>query len=369
MSRRVSNRTPHKPAPSRFARRGLEAVFGLLLALAVGIGGPGALLGLPQLFDCVVPAAVLEAEASVHWKDVIALPVIRAPAAEAAVMRPSQPAQRLRATSEDLPLGLRPSLVDGPDDTVAPVVAMAAPPPVVKPKSSLLPAIALVIDDMGNDAVQGRRAIALPPDVTLAFLPDPVATPVLVREARAVGHQILVHVPMEAPRDRDGSLKNGLWRHLPAEENRRRLEWALSRVEGYVGINNHEGSVFTADRGALVPVAEALYGRGIFFLDSRTTPLSQVVPVARAFGVPSAERDVFLDDDQSSSSVARQLQELERVARSEGVAIAIGHPHAATLDLVTRWCAGLKGFRLIPVSEAIRMKTKLDLGVQVANSE
>jgi len=363
MSRRPPNRTSFRPKARRTrsglrrhvfdsrARRGLEAVFWILLLLAVGIGAQGALAGLPKLADLVTPTGVLEAQASAEWKDYVSLPLVHAPAAEAAVL--PVPA----ATVDAKPAAVKTAELPAP--------AMQ-PPAAAKTKT---PVIALVIDDMGGDAVQNRRAIALPREVSLSFLPYPADTPRLAREARDAGHQILVHVPMEAARDRDGSLKTGLWRNLPVEENLRRLDWALSRVEGYAGINNHEGSVFTADRSALVPVAEALYGRGVFFLDSRTTPLSQVVPVARAFGVPSADRDVFLDDDQASPAVAKQLRELERVAREQGVAIAIGHPHAATLDLVTRWCAGLKGYRLVPVSDAIRMKTELDVGVEIAQRE
>jgi len=315
----------------------------MLLLLAAGIGGPGAVEGLPKLADLVTPSGVLEAQASTKWNEQIVFQPL------AYTVVPPTPVVKL-ASVPPLP---------------TPLVHHANPAAAVP--AAKLPLIALVIDDMGGDVVQNRRTIALPKEVSLSFLPYPDDTPRLARAAREAGHQILVHVPMEAPRDRDGSLKNALRRDLPVEENLRRLDWALSRVEGYAGINNHEGSVFTADRQALVPVAEALYGRGMFFLDSRTTPLSQVVAVSRAFGVPSADRDIFLDDDQASPAVAHQLKELERVAREQGVAIAIGHPHAATLDLVTRWCADLKGYRLIKASDAIRLKTELDVGVEMAS--
>jgi polysaccharide deacetylase 2 family uncharacterized protein YibQ len=116
-------------------------------------------------------------------------------------------------------------------------------------------------------------------------------------------------------------------------------------------------------------VAEALYGRGIFFLDSRTTSQSQVVPVSRAFGVPSAARDVFLDDDEAPDVIAAQLRLLEQTARTNGAAIAIGHPHEVTLDVLTRWCRYHPGFRLVPVSVAIRLKTAREAGVKLAMSE
>ncbi len=332
MSRRKPNRSPL----NRPARRGLEAVFWITFALAIGVGGPGALAGLPKLGDLITPPTVLEAQASAQARNAVSLPLIHAPATPA-----------VPNAAKEIP---------------------APPKEVAKPKP-LLPAIALVIDDMGNDVAQNRRAIALPRAVSLSFLPYPVETPMLSQEAKRAGHEILVHVPMEAVRDRDGSLAHALRRDLSPDENVRRLDAALLRVRGYSGINNHEGSVFTADRQALVPVAEALYGRGVFFLDSRTTPVSQVVQVSRAFGVPSSDRDVFLDDDQSAASVAVQLKELEKTARLNGVAIAIGHPHPVTLDLVSRWCAEQHGFRLIPVSTAIRLKTEWEMGLEIANRE
>lgn len=328
----MSRSEPNRNRIDRRERRALEVVFWIVFVLALGVGGPAAVEGLPKLGDLVTPSGVLEAQASVQAHEFVSLPLVT----------PPDDASSHRARK-------------------APFPAVAAAP---KP---LLPAIALVIDDMGGDLMQNRRAIALPSQVSLSFLPYPYATPMLAGEARRGGHEILVHVPMEAPRDRDGSLAEALRRDLTPDENIRRLDAALLRVHGYAGINNHEGSTFTADRRALVPVAEALYGRGVFFLDSRTTPLSQVVPVARAFGVPSSDRDVFLDDDQASPAVEKQLRELERVARQQGVAIAIGHPHAATLDIVTRWCRDQKGFRLVPVSTAIRLKTEWEMGVELAS--
>lgn len=332
----MSRQRPNRTVINRRARRGLEAVFWIVFVLALGVGGQSALEGLPKLGDLVLPPAILEAQALPQTHDFVSVAL--------------SPMQKHEDPGPAVQKGRTP-------------VAGVKPPPQL-----FLPVIAVVIDDMGNDIAQNRRAIALPSQVSLSFLPYPFATPMLAEEARRAGHEVMVHVPMEAPRDRDGSLANALRRDLTADENVRRLGMALARVRGYVGINNHEGSLFTADRKALVPVAEALYGRGVFFLDSRTTPLSQVVQVARAFGVPSSDRDVFLDDDQASPAVEKQLRELEHVAKEQGVAIAIGHPHAATLDIVTRWCHELKGYRLVPVSNAIRLKTEWEMGITLASA-
>ena len=219
------------------------------------------------------------------------------------------------------------------------------------------PAIAIVIDDLGADVVRTREAMRLPRAIALAFLPYPDQTPALAREAGRAGHEILAHVPMQAiggPPPGPMTLDPA----LPDDENVRRLASALERVPGFAGINNHEGSLFTSDRRALIPVVEYLAARRVFFFDSRTVADSQVVVTARAFGVASAGRDIFLDDVATLDGIDAQLRALENRARQNGIAIAIGHPHALTLDAVGYWAAHENGFRLVPLDEAIRLKTE-----------
>jgi polysaccharide deacetylase 2 family uncharacterized protein YibQ len=229
-----------------------------------------------------------------------------------------------------------------------------------EPAPTEMPAIAIVIDDLGADIAHTRQAIALPKAVALAFLPYPDSTPMLARDAGRAGHEILVHEPMQAIGAQDPG-PMALSPALTAGENVRRLTWALARVPGFVGINNHEGSLFSADRKALTPVVEALAGRGVFFFDSRTAANSQIVATARAFGVASAGRDVFLDDVVTLDGIDAELRALESRARNSGVAIAIGHPHAITLDAVAYWAAHDSGFRLVTLREAIRLKTRREM--------
>ncbi len=107
--------------------------------------------------------------------------------------------------------------------------------------------------------------------------------------------------------------------------------WAFTRVPEAEGMNNHEGSWFTSDHKALIPVMQVLAQKHMFFLDLRTTAQSKGVKLAREAGVPVAGRDVFIDDVVSSASIARQLGQTESIARSRGLVIAIGHPHHQTL--------------------------------------
>jgi polysaccharide deacetylase 2 family uncharacterized protein YibQ len=99
-----------------------------------------------------------------------------------------------------------------------------------------------------------------------------------------------------------------------------------------------------------------LRARHLFFFDSRTGPESAVAQAARAAGVRTAARDVFLDDDPRAPAVSAELEMLAREARRTGVAIAIGHPHDVTLKLLAQWLAEDHGVTLVPLDQAIRLK-------------
>ena len=333
--------TAKKPIrPKDTSRLPGEMAFWLVLALAIVVGGGSALRGAPALARLLVPPGLMAAQAenASPARDVsLAIRV-------AANASPYSPQVLTPVASRGFPDWLMERIRDLRGE-------LSSPPP------ARLPVIAIVIDDVGADAAAAHRAMALPKPVSLSFLPYPDETPKLAREAVRSGHQILLHMPME-PEGNDDPGPNALTTNLDAHEIIRRLEWALARVPGYSGMNNHMGSLFTQDRAALVPVMERLADLHVFFLDSRTTPKSAVVPLARMFGVASAGRDVFLDDVETKPAIMAQLAETEARAKEQGVAIAIGHPHQVTLDALAAWTRELHGFELVPVSVAIRFKTE-----------
>lgn len=222
-----------------------------------------------------------------------------------------------------------------------------------------MPRIGMVIDDLGLDRKRTERAMRLPAPVTLAFLPYGRRLAAETGRARASGHEILVHVSMEPEGPGTDPGPNALLTNLTAAELRARLDWALSRFSGYVGINNHMGSKFTSDPAAMDVVAGELKTRGLLFLDSRTARGAIGYDRARAAGVPAAARQVFLDRDPARRAIDAELARLEAVARKHGSAIAIGHPHDATLDALEAWLPTLKskGLQLAPVSALVEDAT------------
>jgi hypothetical protein len=220
------------------------------------------------------------------------------------------------------------------------------------------PMIALIFDDLGIDQAHSREAIKLPGPMTMAFLTYGHNLQELVASARAKGHEILVHVPM-APLDLSiDPGPNALQREFGANEILRRLDWDLSQFSGYVGINNHMGSRFTADTDGMRLVIGELKRRGLIFVDSVTTSDSKGYSTAAAMGLPHAVRDVFLDNMIDAAAIRTQLQRVEETAKRQGYAIAIGHPHPETLAVVTDWLKTVRarGFQLVPVSTIVRLQ-------------
>ncbi|CCG41002.1 divergent polysaccharide deacetylase family protein [Magnetospirillum molischianum] len=227
---------------------------------------------------------------------------------------------------------------------------------VPSPRIAGRPMIAVIIDDLGVDRRRAERVTTLPGPLTLSFMTYAEDLTRLTTEARRHGHELMVHVPMQPRGAHLDSGREVLEVGQTPGEIRRRLDWGLSRFDGFIGINNHMGSRFTADPGSMRVVMAELRRRGLVFVDSVTTEHSAGPEVAREFGVPFTSRHVFLDNDQGVAHVRAQLAKAESYARRHGFAVAIGHPHDGTIEALAGWIPGLeaKGMVLVPISTVIR---------------
>ena len=323
-----------------FARRhGWDGGFALLFAAGVALGGNAIVSGALAFGGGLLPG--IEAQAD-DQPARVAQGVARLSMFGFAEPGRYAPAVLFPVTSHDLPNWLRPS--EG----------------LARALSVRDPVIAICMDDLGEDLAGTDHAMALPKEVAMSFLPYAETTPFLAQEAAAKGHDILVHMPMQAL---SSTNPGPMSLSVGAADLAMRAAWNIDRVPGAIGINNHEGSRFTADAASLAPVAKILAERRLFFFDSRTGPTSKVMEVAARYGVPSAERDIFLDDTISEEEVRHQLDLLVMVAKRQGAAIAIGHPHDVTLRLLKAWLAKDHGVTLVPLDEAMRLKASRGLTV------
>jgi polysaccharide deacetylase 2 family uncharacterized protein YibQ len=214
--------------------------------------------------------------------------------------------------------------------------------------------VAVVIDDLGRsvDEVETLERLGVP--LTYSVLPFEAATPEVVAVLRRHGDEILCHLPMEPVNGQNpgpGALRHG----MDAGELRAATAAALAAVPGAVGANNHMGSRLSADPRSMHAVLGLLADRDLFFLDSRTSPESVGYRVATELGVPAAERQVFLDGDQRPQMIREQFERMLAIARQRGAAIAIGHPHAATLAALAAAVPRAKalGYRFVRVSDLL----------------
>ncbi|MGY0779719.1 divergent polysaccharide deacetylase family protein [Azospirillum argentinense] len=378
--RKPQKAAARKPSPKTPAAASGRAVSPVLLALAGVIAVFAVALGARFIIGRDAP----ETESMVEREAPVIAPAspIKAPPPKVAEAPPPPPPVREaepvpapppQVTEAPAPVPV-PAPPPPPAMTPKPVVAMLPPPvaplepPKVAPGSPLWkknalpfrappgkPAIAIVIDDMGVDRKRSNRAVSLPAPLTLAWLPYAHELPAQARAARAAGHELMLHLPMEPSGSADPG-PQALRVSLDKGEILRRTKAALDSFDGYVGVNNHMGSRFTADSAAMAPVLGEIARRGLLWLDSRTTAKSAGLTLAREFQMPFAGRDIFLDNEMTVSAVRGQLAKTEQVARRQGYAIAIGHPHDATIDALASWMPEVqkRGFVLVPVSAVVR---------------
>jgi polysaccharide deacetylase 2 family uncharacterized protein YibQ len=211
--------------------------------------------------------------------------------------------------------------------------------------------VAVVIDDLGHDIAELRPLEALGVPVTYSVLPYEDQTPEVVAELRRRRAEMLLHLPME-PKNGQNPGPGALLQGMGDDELRQKTEEALKAVPGVVGVNNHMGSLLSAEEGPMNAVLGVLAARGLFFLDSRTSAESVGYKVALGLGIPAAERQVFLDGEATPEAIHAQFERLLTLARTRGSAIAIGHPHPETLAALAREIprAKAEGFEFVPVS-------------------
>jgi polysaccharide deacetylase 2 family uncharacterized protein YibQ len=199
------------------------------------------------------------------------------------------------------------------------------------------PRIAIIIDDMGYHQQLGRQFLQLNLNLTYSFLPDAPYSGELAATAYQSGRDILVHLPMEPKDAAKHPGADGLSVQDTPELIRQKMARMLSAVPHAVGANNHMGSRFTEDSGAMQVVIDTLKNRSLFFIDSYTTAASRGLTIARQQGVPTAPRHVFLDTVQEPQQICRQIEQLLAGAKKRGWAIGIGHPNEATLIALTQY--------------------------------
>jgi uncharacterized protein len=224
-----------------------------------------------------------------------------------------------------------------------------------KPETSAEPRLAIILDDLGSDRGAAEVVFSLHYPLTLSVLPNHEHSVDIAEEAHRRGYQVMLHLPMQSvgkEQPESQELRPG----MNAQEVAGMLDQFLKEVPAVAGVNNHQGSQATADPALMSELMPALRDRNLFYVDSRTTAETVAFDTAQKNGVRSGFRNVpFLDDVAETAAVRKQLELALKGAREKGEAIAIGHPHPATLQALREILpqAEAQGVHLVFVSELV----------------
>lgn len=222
------------------------------------------------------------------------------------------------------------------------------------------PVISIIIDDIGYRNVEDLKALELPGPVTYAVMPHAPLTRKISEIVKDSGKNILLHLPMEAmDNDKNAYLGPGA---LKLDMNEVQFISTLSKnlrsIPDAIGVNNHMGSLITMQAEQMEWLMSYLNIRKIFYVDSMTNTNTVASDIAREKNVPILKRDVFLDNLRDKKYIEQQFRRLISIARINGTAIAIGHPHPETIEVLKYNLNHLNefGVRLISISEMLNAR-------------
>lgn len=220
--------------------------------------------------------------------------------------------------------------------------------------------LAIILDDLGHDRASADSVLALPFPVTISVLPHLPLSSEVAEEAYRRGDQVMLHLPMESLSEgepSEGTVPESVELHVGMNQSQiaSAVNSMLDTVPHAAGVNNHQGSRATSDPALMQALMPVLREHGLFFIDSRTTAATVAFDTAEAAGVRAASRKVFLDDNPTRDAVLAQLDLAARDALRDGSAIAIGHPHPATIAALADGVPALesRGIRLVFASDLV----------------
>ncbi|MBF8250753.1 MAG: yibQ [Deltaproteobacteria bacterium] len=225
-----------------------------------------------------------------------------------------------------------------------------------KKEKEARPRIAIIIDDLGNSKRVDDEVLAIDAPLTVSVFPLLSDSKNAAEKASSNGMEVMLHLPMEPHDYPNANPGEGvLLTSMDDIAIITQLYEDIKSVPGIKGVNNHMGSKFTEDVEKMRIVLMQLKDKGLYFVDSKTSPRSKSDKTAREMGLRAGARDVFLDNQQDEDHIIGQIEELKKIARKHGSAIGIGHPYPVTIAALKKAIPGVeKEFNIVHASEIVR---------------
>jgi polysaccharide deacetylase 2 family uncharacterized protein YibQ len=216
-----------------------------------------------------------------------------------------------------------------------------------------LPKLAIIIDDVAIER-QAKKILSIEYKITPSFFPSDSNHPHTYKFAKKED-VFMLHLPLEAKNfsaEEIGTLHVG----DSEEKIRNRIETIVKDFPNLKFLNNHTGSKFTSNRESMEILMKVLKEKDLIFVDSVTIGSTVVGKIGREMGMTTLRRDIFLDNIATVSSIQKQLKKAVAIAKKKGYAIAIGHPHRATMKALSSSEEILKDVEVVHISEIFEMK-------------
>ena len=185
--------------------------------------------------------------------------------------------------------------------------------------------IILVLDDGGHNISQLQPFLNLPFPLTIAILPALAYTKESASLTRKAGKEVMLHQPMQAINLSVDPGPSAILPNMTEAEIRAILQKNVSEIAPIVGMNNHEGSLITADANAMSVVLDFCRDNALLFLDSRTNVETKVPFVAKEKKMQIWDRNIFLDNTPDRENITSMFQSGLEIAEKNGYVIMIGH--------------------------------------------
>lgn len=186
--------------------------------------------------------------------------------------------------------------------------------------------LVILLDDGGQNLAHLQKFLDLPFPITIAVLPQLAHSKEAAAKIRAGGKELMLHQPMQAVNAGVNPGPGAITPNMDEAHIKATLFKNISEIGPVAGLNNHEGSLITADAEKMEVVLKYASENGIYFLDSRTNVNTSVPAVASALGLSYYERNGrFLDNVKTRENAITEIRRNLDIANRDGVVIMIGH--------------------------------------------
>ncbi len=209
--------------------------------------------------------------------------------------------------------------------------------------------LVIIIDD-----IKSKKELnflhSLPFKVTPSIFPPNNMNMYTPRLAKNLKHY-MIHLPLQS----NSKIMNKMYKTLFVYDNNKKIESRIKRLRKLFPnakyINNHTGSIFTANYKKSKVLIKAIKKEGFTFIDSRTTKYSKIKQIDKELNLRYIKNDFFIDNKLDANYTLKKLKKAISLAKKRGYAIVIGHPHPTTFKALKRLNLYLKNIKTVYIDE------------------